>query len=106
MFGFEKIAERRIMEAQMRGEFDNLPGAGKPLSFDDDANVPQDLRLAYKILKNAGCLPPELEIKREIASTEQLLSGMKDTREKYRAMKKVNHLIMKFNMMKKSSGAP
>jgi hypothetical protein len=50
------IAEMRIKEAADRGELDNLPGAGQPLSPDDDANVPEELRMAYKLLKNGGYL--------------------------------------------------
>ena len=52
-----KIAEQKIREAQERGEFDNLPGRGRPLELDDDAGVPDDMRMAYKILKNAGVVP-------------------------------------------------
>ena len=99
MIGYEKIVEERILNSLRRGEFDNLPGSGKPLTFHDDSYVPEDLRLAYKILKNANFLPPELEIKREIRKTEDLLSNMKDTKEKYRVLKKLNHLIMKYNVL-------
>jgi hypothetical protein len=48
------IAERKIAEAISRGELDNLPGAGRPLELDDDALIPEDLRVAVRILKNAG----------------------------------------------------
>ena len=57
----EFIAEQRIAEAIENGDFDNLPGAGKPLELDDDSLVPEELRLAYRILKNAGFVPPEIE---------------------------------------------
>ncbi|MDX9785857.1 MAG: DUF1992 domain-containing protein [Desulfobacterales bacterium] len=98
--GFEKIVEERIMQAQRTGQFDNLPGAGKPLVFADDQFIPEDLRLAYKILKNADCTPPEIETKKEIIQTETLLAGMKDTVQAYRLLKKLNFLIMKFNAMR------
>ncbi|SHI74670.1 protein of unknown function [Desulfatibacillum alkenivorans DSM 16219] len=101
--GFSKIIEQRIQDAQRRGVFDDLPGAGKPIDLDRDACVPEDLRMAYKILKNAGCLPPEVEVKKEIANMEQLMAGMEDTREKYKAMKKLNHLITKLNLMRSGS---
>jgi Domain of unknown function (DUF1992) len=55
------LAERKIEEALARGELDDLPGAGRPLELDDDRLVPEDVRLAYRILKNAGYVPPELE---------------------------------------------
>ncbi len=100
--GFEKIIEERIRAAQMKGDFDNLPGAGEPLVFENDGHIPEELRLAHKILKNADCLPPEIELKKEILKTEDLLAGMEDTAEKYRIMKKLNFLIMKLNTMRGS----
>jgi len=99
----ERIAEERIREALQRGEFDNLPGRGKPLKLEDDQHIPEDLRLAYKVLKNANCLPPELELKKEIRSAEELLGKLKDEGEKYRQIKKLNYLIMKLNTMRNGS---
>lgn len=55
------LAERRIAEAVSRGELDHLPGAGAPLALDDDALVPEELRLSHRILKNAGLAPPEVK---------------------------------------------
>lgn len=55
------IAEQRIAEAIANGDFDDLPGSGKPLELDDDSLVHEELRLAYRILKNAGFVPPEIE---------------------------------------------
>ncbi len=97
----DKIADERIREAMDRGEFDDLPGKGKPLNIEDDSQLPPDLRIAYKILKNADCLPPEIQIRKEIRTTEELLAGVQDTQEKYRQMKKLNFLIMKFNMSRR-----
>ena len=97
--GFEKIIEDRIRRAQQKGEFENLEGAGKPLIFDSDSHVDSELRLAYKILKNADCLPAEIQLKKEIKRTEDLLSGMEKTAEKYRTLQKLNFLIMKLNSM-------
>jgi hypothetical protein len=95
--GFERIVEERIQKAQYKGAFKNLPGAGKPLNLVSDQHIPQDLRLAYKILKNADCLPPEIELKKQIQRTEELLTDMQDTRERYRTIKKLNYLILKLN---------
>ena len=101
--GFIRIVEQRIREAQKKGEFENLEGSGKPLDFAADQAVAEELRLAYKILKNADCLPPELELKKEIRQTEELLAGMSDTAEKYRVMKKLNFLILKLNSLRHAS---
>ncbi len=101
--GFTKIVERRILKAQIEGEFDNLEGSGKPLNLDDGRCVSEELRLAYKILKNADFVPPEIELKKEIKQTEDLLAGMQDTAEKYRTLKKLNFLVMKLNMLRNAS---
>jgi len=91
---FDLIAERKIAEAIARGELDNLPGAGRPLDLDDDALIPEELRLAYRILKNAGYVPPELETLNEIAQLERVAMGnaaleklalLKATMEKFSA---------------------
>lgn len=103
MFDYLRIVEQRILEAQERGEFDNLPGRGKPLTLEDDSNVPEDLRVAYKILKNANCLPPELQEKKEIRQMEDLLATLPDEKERYKLIKKINFRIMKLNMMGRGS---
>ncbi len=95
--GFEKIVEDRIQQALRRGDFEGLPGAGKRLELSDDQHIPEDLRLAYKILKNADCLPPEIELRKEILRTEDLLAGQQDEAERYRTLKKLNYLILKLN---------
>ena len=100
--GFEKIIEERILQAQRRGDFENLPGSGKPLVIEDDRHIPEDLRLAYKILKNAGCIPPEIELKKEIHQTRDLLAAMEDTAQKYRTLTRLNFLIQKLNCLRKT----
>ena len=59
MLALEWIAERKIAEAVSQGELDNLPGAGRPLDLDDDALVPEEMRMAHRILKNADVPLPE-----------------------------------------------
>lgn len=103
MFGLQKIIEQKIREAQMKGEFDNLPGTGKPVEIEDDRHVPEDLRMAYKILKNANCVPPELELKKEIRRMEDMFESLSDEKEKYRQIKKINFRIMQLNMLRKTS---
>lgn len=68
-----QLAEQRIAEAIARGELSNLPGEGEPLELDDDRLIPVEQRLACRILKNAGFLPPELE---EIAEINRLVGAL------------------------------
>lgn len=103
--GFEKIIEARIKKAQDEGAFNDLPGSGQPLRLEDDQNIPEDLRMAHKVLKNADCLPPEVQLRKEIRTTEELLSGMTDTVEKHRTIKKLNFLILKLNTMRNADAA-
>jgi hypothetical protein len=101
--GYDKIVEERIREAQENGEFDNLPGRGEPLPPDDSSHIPEDLRIVYKILKNADCLPPEVQEKKEIREMEELLASIPDEKERYKLIKKINYRIMKLNIMGKKS---
>ena len=78
MWLLDQWAERHILDAQRQGEFDDLPGSGQPLKLDDDSHVPPELRAAYRMLKNAGCLPPELEQRKEAIELSQLLSTVKE----------------------------
>ncbi len=96
----ERIAEKRIKEAIKNGDFDDLEGKGEPLRLEDDSFVPQDLRIAYKMLKNSGFLPPELETQKEIRSTMDLLRSARDEEERYRQVRKLNVLVMKVNMLR------
>lgn len=100
--GYESIAEKRIRTAMEQGEFDNLPGHGKPLEFEDDSNIPEDLRLSYKILKNADCVPVELELNAEIRQVEDLLKDMTDVNEIYRATKRLGVLKRKMALNRRS----
>jgi DnaJ homolog subfamily C member 28 len=61
-----RVAERKIQEAIEEGKLDNLPGKGKPLVFDDDPATPAHLRLANKVLKNAGVLPDWIQVQKDI----------------------------------------
>lgn len=86
---FDAIAEERIQEAMRRGDFDNLPGAGKPLELDDDLLVPAEVRAAYRILKNSGYVPPEVYERREIVELEAQIPTIADVEERKKALGKL-----------------
>ena len=69
----DQLAEARIAEALARGDFEDLLGAGRPLELDDDALVPEELRVAYRVLKNAGYVPEEVRLLGELRSAEALI---------------------------------
>jgi len=72
----DEWAERHIQQAQQRGDFDDLPGQGKPLTLDDDSAVPEELRTGYRLLKNAGYLPAELQDRKDALRLVDLLQGI------------------------------
>ncbi|MGE5893094.1 MAG: DnaJ family domain-containing protein [bacterium] len=98
---FAKIAERKIQEALDNGEFDDLPNAGKPLRFDDDSHVPEDLRMAYRVLKNSGCVPPELDLRNEIISLKEMILGIDDDRERLNKIRELNFKLLRINELRK-----
>ena len=93
----DQIAERHILQAEQRGEFDKLPGTGKPLALDDDALVPEELRAGYRLLKNAGYLPPELQLGKEIKEAEQLLARVRDGGERDKAERRLLWLRLRLS---------
>lgn len=105
MTAFDLIAERRIAEAQARGELDHLPGAGQPLDLDDDALVPEDLRVAYRILKNAGFVPPEVEQLRELRQLEQCVLAATDDFGRTRAVRRLQALRLALESRRGDRGA-
>jgi hypothetical protein len=96
----EKLAEDRIRQAQDEGAFDDLPGKGKPLPLDEDSFVPEDLRLAYKVLKNSNCLPVAMELRKEIFNLRQLLDAAADPETRRELGRDLNFLVLKLEMMR------
>lgn len=97
------VAEERIRAAAERGDFNNLPGAGKPLDLDADANVPPELRMAYTLLKNGGYLDPPSEqetadkaLEKRLDSLEAMLGQSPAERAKLRQMLKLQ--VMEFRV--------
>lgn len=71
-----RLAESLIQEAMARGEFDDLPGRGRPLDLSEYFSAPEEWRAAYALLKNAGLLPREVELMQEIAALKEQLPGL------------------------------
>ena len=86
MWLLDQWAERHITDAQRKGEFDNLPGQGEPLILDDDSCVPEEMRSGYRLLKNAGCLPPEIEQRKEAIVLADLLKDIRKDDDRYQEL--------------------
>jgi hypothetical protein len=92
----DAIAEERIQEALRRGDLDDLPGSGKPLELDDDLLVPPELRVANRILKNAGLVPLEVLERREVAELEAEIARLSEGEQRARAIAKLS--LMRFKL--------
>jgi hypothetical protein len=92
----DAIAEERIQEALRRGDLDDLPGSGKPLELDDDLLVPPELRVANRILKNAGLVPLEILERREIAELEAEITRLSEGEQRARSLAKLS--LMRFKL--------
>lgn len=94
------IAERRIAEAIREGTLEVEGWQGKPLPIDEPYHIPPDLRMAFKMLKNAGYLPPEIEAKKEIQHLVELIAATEDEHERLRQLKKLNVLRLRLSTMR------
>jgi hypothetical protein len=95
----EKAVEAVIREAQERGEFDNLPGKGKPLDLTAYFETPEDVRNAYAMLKNAGMVPAEIELLQDIAALKERLAGTTEEMDKSRIQKLIREKQLQFDVL-------
>ncbi len=98
---WQQLAEERIAAAMRDGAFDDLPGKGQPLVFEDDSLVPEDLRMAYKVLRNSGHVPRELDDRKEIQNLMELLEHCPDEQQRYRQIRKLNLLVQRLNLSRR-----
>lgn len=89
------IAEQKIAQAMREKDLVSPKWKNKPLPIEDDRFVPEELKMAYKILKNGGYLPPEIEERKEVKRLEDLIAKTEDEHERVKQMKKLSVLLMK-----------
>ncbi len=94
-----KAVDAIIEEAMRRGEFDNLPGAGKPLDLSAYFDTPEEVRLAYSILKNADVLPQEAELLKEIAALKEEMEVCADESKKKKFRREIEKRLLKYNLL-------
>lgn len=96
------IAEQRISQAIEKGELKTSGWENRPLPLEDDHMVPDELKMAYKLLKNSGYLPPEIEQQKEISRLEQLIASTEDEHQRLQQMRKLSVLLMKVEANRKT----
>ena len=96
---FDRLAEKKIREAMEAGEFDRLEGAGRPVNLDAYFSTPEELRAGYAVLKNAGVLPAEAGLLREINELKARLEGCRDAAEREKLVRSIGELTLKYNLL-------
>ena|SRR5918992_1052068 len=94
-----KLAEARIVEAIERGDFDDLPGNGRPLELEDLSHVPPHLRAGYKVLRNANVLPPEMALRRENYSLDRLIDATSDPEQRDELRRRRRENELRYNLL-------
>ena len=82
-----------------QGSFDNLPGKGKPIDLRAYFETPEDLRMAYSILKSNNFVPEEVEVLKEIDALKKRLDGCSDEEQKSKLKKEITDKTYSFNML-------
>ena len=95
----DRLVDEMIRDAMARGEFDNLPGAGKPQSLDSYFAAPEDLRMAWSVLKNAGYLPEEVQLMKEIAALRAQLAAVPSNAERAKLKKELDEKVLSLNVV-------
>jgi hypothetical protein len=96
---FERIVETLIKEAMERGEFDHLPGRGKPIDLTEYFEAPEDIRMANSVLRGAGMTPREVDLLKEIAELKQLLAAILDEKKKQEIQQQIQQKQVEFSLM-------
>ena len=97
---FDRLVEKKIREALEAGEFDGLEGAGRPVNLDAYFATPEELRAGYAVLKNAGVLPEEAALLKEINETALRLEASRDPSERLRLRGEVERLRLKYDLLR------
>jgi hypothetical protein len=95
-----KAVEEKIREAQERGDFDDLPGRGKPLDHSQYFSAPEELRVAHHLLRNAGFVPEQVELLREIGELREQFRACNDEIERNRLLREIERRRIKLDLMR------
>ena len=93
---FQDLAERQILKAQAEGQFDGLKGAGKPLG--QAANDGSVDAIGFRIMAEAGALPREIQLRKQIEAQMQVLRGTMNDQDRRREMAKLADLQLRLNI--------
>ena len=103
---FDKLVEQKIREAMRAGEFDRLEGEGRPVNLEAYFSTPEELRAGYAVLKNAGVLPEEATLRKEIDALRSALGSSSAPEERARLRRQIDDLTLKYNLLAERQRGP
>ena len=92
----EKFVEEQVRRAIAAGEFDNLAGKGKPIDLKAYFDTPEDLRMAYSVLKGNNFVPEEVALLREIEELKDQRKVAADENQRALLTKTINEKTLIF----------
>ncbi|HEX8499533.1 MAG TPA: DnaJ family domain-containing protein [Pyrinomonadaceae bacterium] len=96
---FDKLVEQKIREAQEAGEFDRLEGRGRPVNLEAYFSTPEELRAGYAVLKNAGVLPEEAAVLKELNDLTARSEAARDREERARLGRAAAELRLRYDLL-------
>jgi hypothetical protein len=96
---FERIVEALIQEAMERGEFDNLPGKGQPIDLSEYFETPEEVRVAYSVLKGAGMTPREVDLLKEITELRRAQAAILEETKRHEIEQQIQRKQIEFRLM-------
>lgn len=93
------FVENLIQEAIARGEFSNLKGKGKPLNLDEYFSLPEDMRAGFTVLKNAGVVPQEISLLKELSQLKEKLQKQTDENKRKKILNEINNKQLSFDLL-------
>ena len=107
MATFDEQIAQSLRDAQRSGELQSAASWGKPLDLDDGyAQTPEELRMAFKALKDAGFVPPEVETMKQIAALREVIETEPDTSKADAMRRRISelqqHLALRLEKLRSS----
>lgn len=91
-----RLIERQIQKARLKGDLENLKGEGEPLpERPGDAFVEPGLAAGYRVMAEAGVVPEEITLKKQIAAQKARMAKVKEPKARKAEMAALADLEMR-----------
>lgn len=91
--------EELIKEALAKGEFNDLPGKGKPLDLNTYFQTPEDLRMGFSVLKSSNFVPQEVRLLKDMKALREQLRSCSDEEHKKELSQALNEKSLSYSLL-------